>query len=346
MPFTPRYVSYLPLAHMYERVVQTCMVAVGGRIAFFQQDIKFLLDALKEVKPTVFCTVPRLLNRIYAKVNETVEHSSPFKKTLFKWAFANKEREVLQGIVRNNSIYDLAFKKIQSSFGGSTKIILTGSAPVSPEVLHFLRVVAGCYVCEGYGATETSGVAGFQFPGETSVGNVGPPFLCSQYKLIDVPEMNLVVERDNKGEILIGGNNVFKGYYKDEEKTRAVIDEEGWYHTGDIGMFEANGCLKIVDRVKNIFKLQQGEYIAPEKIENIYVRSKYVAQVFVYGNSLKSVLVGIVVPEQSTLFEWAAQKSLPLNMRELCSNAEVNKHILDDLLRLGKQGDLKGFEQV
>ena len=114
-----RYISYLPLAHMYERVAQASMVAVGGRIAFFQQDIKFLLDALKEVKPTVFCTVPRLLNRIYAKVNETVEHSSPFKKTLFKWAFANKEREVLQGIVRS------FFHALERSVLGALVILFT-----------------------------------------------------------------------------------------------------------------------------------------------------------------------------------------------------------------------------
>ena len=321
-------------------------MSLGGRIGFFQGDIRKLVDDIKEIKPTIFVTVPRLLNRIYSKITENIEKSPAYKKMLFNWAFAQKEKEVLKGIVRNDSIYDFAFKQIRETLGGCTKYILTGSAPISPEVLHFLRVVSGCYVVEGYGATETGGASGIQIPGETSVGNVGPPFLCSQYKLIDVPEMSLVVSRDKKGEILIRGTNIFKGYFKDEEKTKAALDADGWYHSGDIGMFDENGCLKIVDRVKNIFKLQQGEYIAPEKIENIYVRSKFVAQVFVYGSSYKSNLISIVVPEETVLYEWAEQNNAKADMKELCKNKELKKIILDDLNKLGKEGGLKGFEQV
>lgn len=251
---------------------------------------------------------------------------------------------VLNGIVRNNSIYDFAFKKIRQTLGGEVRFIISGSAPISPEVLHFLRVVSGCYVLEGYGATETGGACGVQIPGETTVGNVGPPFLCSMYKLGDVPEMDLVAQRDNKGEILIAGANIFKGYYKDEEKTKAALDSDGWYHTGDIGSFADNGTMKIVDRVKNIFKLQQGEYIAPEKIENIYIRSKYVAQVFIYGNSYKSTLVGIIVPEQTVIYEWAKENNLPCDMESLCKHKDLKKIILQDITKLGKEGGLKGFE--
>ncbi len=107
----------------------------------------------------------------------------------------------------------------------------------SIKILHFLRVVCGCYVIEGFGATETSGASGVQLPGETSVGNIGPPFLCNLYKIIDVPEMNLVVSRDNRGELCVKGANIFKGYYKNEEKTREALDADGWYHTGDIASF-------------------------------------------------------------------------------------------------------------
>jgi long-chain acyl-CoA synthetase len=253
---------------------------------------------------------------------------------------------VARGIVRSDGMYDFAFKKIRESLGGCCKMIITGSAPISPEILHFLRVVSGCYVLEGYGATETGGACSVQIPGETTVGNIGPPFACCMNKLIDVPEMNLVVNRDNKGEICIYGHNIFKGYYKDEEKTRAALDEEGWYHTGDIGMYDKNGCLKIVDRVKNIFKLQQGEYIAPEKIENIYIRSKYVAQVFIYGNSFKSSLVSIIVPEETVVYEWAKQNSVEANFKELCQHPELKKSILQDITQMGKTGGLKGFEQV
>lgn len=125
------------------------------------------------------------------------------------------------------------------------------------------------------------------------------------------------------------------------------MDSDGWYHTGDIGMYDSAGCIRIVDRVKNIFKLQQGEYIAPEKIENIYVRSKYVAQAFVYGNSYKSSLVAVLVPEESVVMELAKQNGWEeSSLKNLCNKAELKKHILDDLIKLGKAGGLKGFEQV
>lgn len=340
-----RYLSYLPLAHMFERCSVAVLTSLGGQIGFYQGDIKKLIDDMKELKPTVFCTVPRLLNRIYAKVTENLSKASPLKKSVFKWAYAQKEKEVMRGIIRSDSIYDFAFKQIRATMGGSVKFILTGSAPISPEILHFLRVVTGCIVIEGYGATETAGACSIQLPGETTVGNIGPPFLCSMYKLADVPEMNLVAKRDNRGEILVHGTNIYRGYYKDEEKTRASLDEDGWYHTGDIGSYDTNGCLKVVDRVKNIFKLQQGEYIAPEKIENIYVRSKYVAQVFVYGNSYKSSLIAVVVPEETVLAEWAqANGHQDADFKQLCANVDVKKLLLKDMNALGKEAGLKGFE--
>lgn len=342
-----RYLSYLPLAHMLERVSQSFVTMNGGRIAFYQGDIKLLNEDIKEFKPTIFVTVPRLLNRIYAKITENLDRAPFYKKLIFRWAFANKQNEIRKGIVRNNSIYDFVFKQIRESLGGHIKFMLSGSAPISPEVLHFLRVVLGCHVLEGYGATETGGAAGVQVPGESTVGNVGPPFACCMYKLVDVPEMGLEAKRDNRGEICVFGTNIFKGYFKDEEKTKEALDSEGWYHTGDIGSWEPNGTLKIVDRVKNIFKLQQGEYVAPEKIENIYVRSKYVAQIFVYGNSYKSSIVGIVVPEETVLLEWATNNNINnANMKQLCSNSEVKKLIMNDLEQQAKLGGLKGFEKV
>ncbi len=253
----------------------------------------------------------------------------------------------LSGVVRCDGLKDVVFKKIRQGLGGECKFILTGSAPISQEVLHFIRVVTGCYVIEGYGATETGGACAVQIPGDMSVGNIGPPLTCSMYKLIDVPEMNLVASRDNRGEILIAGHNIFKGYFKDEEKTKAALDADGWYHSGDIGTIDKNGCLKIVDRVKNIFKLQQGEYIAPEKIENIYVQSKFVAQTFIYGNSYKSSLVAVVVPEESVIVEHAKLNNWETtDMKELCKRADLKKVILDDLTKLGKAAGLKGFEQA
>lgn len=142
------------------------------------------------------------------------------------------------------------------------------------------------------------------------------------------------------------GPNVFQGYLKDPAKTAEALDKDGWLHTGDIGKWLPNGTLKIIDRKKHIFKLAQGEYIAPEKIENVYQRSEPVAQVFVHGESLQAFLIAIVVPDVETLCHWARKRGFEGSFEELCRNKDVKKSILEDMLRLGKESGLKPFEQV
>ncbi|KAF2981210.1 hypothetical protein EK904_014561 [Melospiza melodia maxima] len=283
-------ISYLPLAHMFERVVQTVVYSCGAKVGFFQGDIKLLTDDMKTLKPTLFPVVPRLLNRVYDKIQSGA--NTPVKKFLLKFAVFMKTAEIKQGIIRNDSIWDkVVFKKIQETMGGRVRIMVTGAAPISPSVLTFLRAALGCQVC-------------------------------------------------------IKGPNVFKGYLKDPEKTAEAIDKDGWLHTGDIGKWLPNGTLKIIDRKKNIFKLAQGEYIAPEKIENVYIRSAPVAQVFVHGESLRSFLIGIVVPDAEMLPEFAAKLGVKGSFEELCKNPAVKKAILDDMIQLGRQAGLKSFEQV
>nr|CAD7434636.1 unnamed protein product [Timema monikensis] len=136
------------------------------------------------------------------------------------------------------------------------------------------------------------------------------------------------------------------GYYKDEAKTNEVLDSEGWLHTGDVGMWQPNGTLKIIDRKKHIFKLSQGEYIVPEKIENIYIRSQYVQQVFVCGESLKSCIVAIVVPDVDVIKCWASENKIPGTLSVLCAHPEVKQLIMDDMLVWGKESGLRSFEQV
>jgi len=149
-----------------------------------------------------------------------------------------------------------------------------------------------------------------------------------------------------RGEVCFRGNNACKGYFKSDTKTKELIDANGWYHTGDIGAFIEGGRLKIVDRVKNIFKLSIGEYIAPEKLENIFVQSGWVAQCFVYGDSLKSVLVAVVVPDFEVLTPWAKEKGLSVEPKALCADKAVNKMILADMVEKGKANKLRPFEQV
>ncbi|MGH0180784.1 UNVERIFIED_CONTAM: hypothetical protein FKN15_019052 [Acipenser sinensis] len=223
-------------------------------------------------------------------------------------------------------------RMIQASLGGNLRFILTASAPISPSVLTFLRAVLGCLIFEGYGQTECTAGCTFSMPGDWTA-------------VVDIEEMNYLAS-NGEGEICIKGPSVFQGYLKDAEKTSEALDSQGWLHTGDVGKWLPNGALKIIDRKKHMFKLSQGEYIAPEKIENVYLRSAALLQVFVHGDSLQSHLIGIVVPDPEVFTGWAQEKGIVGSYDELCRNQEVKKAILEDLTRLGKEAGLKSFEQV
>uniref|UniRef100_A0A452RLV0 Arachidonate--CoA ligase n=1 Tax=Ursus americanus TaxID=9643 RepID=A0A452RLV0_URSAM len=334
------HVSYLPLAHMFERMVQSVVYCHGGRVGFFQGDIRLLSDDMKALRPTIFPVVPRLLNRMYDKVN------TPLKRWLLEFAAKRKQAEVRSGIIRNDSIWDeLFFNKIQASLGGCVRMIVTGAAPASPTVLGFLRAALGCQVYEGYGQTECTAGCTFTTPGDWTSGHVGAPLPCNHIKLIDVEELNYWTCK-GEGEICVRGPNVFKGYLKDPNRTKEALDSDGWLHTGDIGKWLPAGTLKIIDRKKHIFKLAQGEYVAPEKIENIYIRSEPVAQVYVHGDSLKAFLVGIVVPDPEVMPIWAQKRGIEGSYAEICANKELKKAILEDMVKLGKQSGLHSFEQV
>ncbi|XP_069349119.1 long-chain-fatty-acid--CoA ligase 1 isoform X3 [Eulemur rufifrons] len=337
-------ISFLPLAHMFETVVECVMLCHGAKIGFFQGDIRLLMDDLKVLQPTIFPVVPRLLNRMLDRIFGQANTS--LKRWLLDFASKRKVAELRSGIIRNNSLWDrLIFHKIQSSLGGKVRLMITGAAPVSASVLTFLRAAIGCQFYEGYGQTECAAGCCLTLPGDWTAGHVGAPMPCSLIKLIDVEEMNYMAAK-GEGEVCVKGPNVFQGYLKDPVKTAEALDKDGWLHTGDIGKWLPNGTLKIIDRKKHIFKLAQGEYIAPEKIENIYIRSEPVAQVFVHGESLEAFLVAIVVPDAETLCFWARKKGFDGTFEDLCRNKDVKKAILEDMVRVGKDSGLKPFEQV
>lgn len=338
-------ISFLPLAHMLERCCENAMYLVGGSVGFYSGDIRRLSDDMKALRPTVTPAVPRLLNRIYDKVQNEVSNSY-MKKLLFNMALSAKESEIKRGIVRNNSFWDkVVFKKVQEGMGGRLRLMLVGSAPLAENVLTFARCALGCLVVEGYGQTECCAPITLTVQGDHVPGHVGPPVSCCCVKLVDVPEMEYWA-KNNQGEICVKGTNVFQGYYKEPAKTKECIDELGWHHTGDVGQWLTNGTLKIIDRRKHIFKLSQGEYIVPEKIENIYIRSQYVQQVFVHGESLKSCVVAIVVPEVDVIKKWAKENQIPGTLSVLCNDPDVKQLIYDDMLNCGKESGLKSFEQV
>nr|XP_021324602.1 long-chain-fatty-acid--CoA ligase 6 [Danio rerio] len=320
------------------------VICHGGRIGFFQGDIRLLPDDMKALRPTIFPVVPRLLNRMYDKIFSQANNS--VKRWLLNFAAKRKGAEVSRGVTRSDSIWDkIFFHKIQASLGGRLRMIITGAAPASPSVLDFLRAALGCQVYEAYGQTECTAGCTFTTPGDWTSGHVGAPLPCNLIKLVDVAEKNYFAAK-GEGEICVKGPNVFKGYLKDPVRTAETLDADGWLHTGDIGKWLANGTLKIIDRKKHIFKLAQGEYISPEKIESIYIRSEPVSQLYVHGDSLQSCLVGIIVPDPEVFPSWAQKKGFDGGFHELCENKELKKAILEDMVRLGKASGLHSFEQV
>ncbi|KAJ3151178.1 Long-chain-fatty-acid--CoA ligase 6 [Geranomyces michiganensis] len=343
-----RHLSYLPLSHMFERIVFWTLMHLGARIGFFGGSIPQLFDDLASFRPTIFPTVPRLLGRLYDKINVTIDQSNIVKKTVFKIAFAAKRRMLHQGLVTKSSLWDKVFRPIQAKIGGNVRIILTGAAPISPETLEFVRIVLGAETLEGYGQTESCAagfvtlVGDYQYPFGS---HVGVPFPSAECKLLDVPAMNYFsTDKPNpRGEILLRGPLVMKGYYKEPKMTAETIDSDGWLHTGDVGALVANGTLKIIDRAKAIFKLSNGEYISPEPIEG-KIKASYLLQIFVYGDSSQNSLVSIVIPDPDTFPTWAAEKGYKGSFEEACKDENLTKIVLADLQALGKKGGLHGFE--
>ncbi|RLN96460.1 hypothetical protein BBJ28_00020152 [Nothophytophthora sp. Chile5] len=345
------HISYLPLAHVFERVVLGVLHAHGSSIGFYQGDLLRLMDDLAELKPTVFVSAPRLFNRVYDKITQGVAAAGGLKKLLFDRALSAKLAG-LSGGYKTHALWDaLVFSKVRLVLGGRVRLIFSGSAPLSAEVKEFMKVVFCCDVAEGYGLSETAAAVTVGAVDMPMGAHVGSPVMYAQVQLEDVVEMGYT-SRDKprpRGEILVRGPMVFAGYYRDLEKTREAIDERGWFHTGDIGCWNADGTLSIVDRKKNIFKLSQGEYVAVEKIENVYTKSKYVAQLFAYGDSLQSCLVGIVVPDPEMAEAWAQERGLVganATGAQVVGHPEFQKTVLEDMASVAKAAELRGFEVI
>ncbi|RUS20683.1 hypothetical protein BC937DRAFT_94616 [Endogone sp. FLAS-F59071] len=342
-------ISYLPLAHIFGRSSDLSAIKVGAAVGYFSGDINLLAEDMQTLKPTKMATVPRLLNRIYARLIASTVDAPGVVGILAKKAVADKLANLEAGRGFTHPVWDrLLFNKMRLALGGRISSICCGSAPISKEILSFLRIAFCCEIYEGYGSTETCATASITHPGEYRPGHLGAPFPCCEIKLVDVPEMNyLATDPYPRGEICVRGGNIFQGYHKDPEKTKEALDEEGWCHTGDIGMIDEKGSIVVIDRKKNIFKLAQGEYIAPEKIENIYLKNTLFSQIYVHGDSLQSQLVAIVVPDPDGFLAFG-QKVIGAKrpFEELVRDDRVRKATLEEMNRIGKQSDLKGFELV
>lgn len=344
------YLSYLPLAHIFDRIFEEVFISHGSKIGFWRGDVKLLVDDIGALKPTVFCAVPRVLDRIYSGLTTKISSGGILKKTLFNLAYKLKLDSMRKGIKHDKAspFFDkLVFSKVKERLGGKLRIIISGGAPLSVAVEEFLRVVTCAHVVQGYGLTETCGGTFVALPNDFSMlGTVGPPRQHTEVRLESVSEMGYdALASIPRGEVCVKGSVLFSGYYKREDLTQEVMID-GWFHTGDVGEWQPNGSLKIIDRKKNIFKLSQGEYVAVENLENIYGVLPEIDSIWVYGNSFESSLIAVINPNQQVLEHWAEQNGISGSLAELCENSRTKEHFLAELSKIAKEKKLKGFEFI
>lgn len=344
------FLSYLPLAHIFDRVIEELFISKGASIGFWHKDIKQLLDDIKELKPTVICAVPRVLDRIYAGLLEKISSAGYIRQTLFNAAYSYKLHNMSRGykhVEAAPKLDKLVFKKIREGLGGNLRLILSGAAPLSSNVETYLRVATCAHVLQGYGLTETCAGSFVARPDElTMIGTVGPPLPIVDVRLESVPDMDYdALSRTPSGEICIRGKCLFSGYYKRDDLTKEVMIDE-WFHTGDIGEWQPDGSMKIIDRKKNIFKLSQGEYVSVENLESVYSLASSIDAIWIYGSSYESFLVAVVNPNVVSLERWAEVNQVSGGFNAICEDARARDYILEELTKIGKDNKLKGFEII
>jgi long-chain acyl-CoA synthetase len=315
-----RSLSFLPLNHIFERVVSYIYMYRGVSI-YYAESLDTIGDNLREVKPSLFSTVPRLLEKVYERIIGKGRELTGLKKTLFFWAVAvgNKyEVDKNQGIFYNIQLAianKLIFSKWREGLGGHVRAIVTGAAACQVRLLRVFTA-AKIVVMEGYGLTETSPVISVNRfdPGGRRFGTVG--------KVI----RNVTVKLAEDGEICCKGSNVMLGYYKRPDLTAECIDSEGWFHTGDIGIWTEGDFLKITDRKKEIFKTSGGKYVAPQPIENKMKESPYIEQMMVVGAERKFT-AALIVPSMDNLRSWCEKNDVDTSSTDkILNNPKVIEH--------------------
>ena len=358
-----RILSFLPLAHIMEQLIFSVCLVFGTQTGFSSGSLQRLLEDIQYLKPTYFCAVPRVYEKIYSLIMENINKKGTIIKKLFEVGLDIKVNNYEKYGKLDHAFYDLIFfNKIKNLMGGELQWMLSGGAPLQREILQRLKVMVGCPLVNGYGQTENAGSALLNSIYDTACGTTGGIQNTTELKLIDLPEYGyysidvnpITGNPEPRGEICFRGDTVFKGYFKNPEETKKILEKDGWLHSGDVGMILTNSgnSLKIIDRVKSLFKLSQGEYVAPDKIQTILVNSKYINQMFLYGDSHYSYAVALVYPELNECIEYLKKKENGIDyikydkytIDDLCENKNIQDEILRDCDELGRKNDLKGFE--
>ncbi|MBD1434749.1 AMP-binding protein [Sphingobacterium sp. DN00404] len=339
---TTTALSFLPLCHIFERMVVYIYLSKGIQI-YYAENLDNIVADINDVKPQIFTTVPRVLEKVYDKIIEKGKTLTGIKKALFFWAVELGHR--YQEPPKNSFFYNLKlaiarkliFSKWRDALGGNIKLIVSGGAALQ-ERLGRIFWAADIKVLEGYGLTETSPVIAVNSHVDTDVkfGTVGRVL------------KNLDVKIADDGEILVKGPSISPGYYKNEEATREAIDEEGYLHTGDIGEITPDGFLKITDRKKEMFKTAGGKYVAPQALENKLMESTLIAQVMVIGENQRFP-AALIVPAFEELEKWCKHKSIPfVSKEEIVKDSQVIEKYQREIDRLnmgfGQWEKVKKFE--
>lgn len=323
--------SFLPLCHVYERMLNYLYQYLGISV-YYAESLATITDNIKEIHPDMMCCVPRLLEKIYDKIQATGRKLKGVKRMIFFWAVDLALHYDVQG--KNNAWYmlkhriadKLIYSKWREALGGNFKIIVSGGASIQPRLVKTFRA-AGLPIYEGYGLTETSPVIAVTSTDSNGIkiGTVGPP----------LRGVEVMIAED--GEILARGPNIMMGYYKDPELTAQVIDQDGWFHTGDIGMFEPEGQLRITGRKKEIFKTSLGKYIAPELLENKIKESPFIDNIMVVGENQKFA-AALVVPDFNHLRSWCRIKEIEYTTdEEMVSHPRIRQRLLKVIDKYNKE---------
>nr|AZL94688.1 cyl-CoA synthetase long-chain family [Nephromyces sp. MMRI]AZL94689.1 cyl-CoA synthetase long-chain family [Nephromyces sp. MMRI]AZL94690.1 cyl-CoA synthetase long-chain family [Nephromyces sp. MMRI]AZL94691.1 cyl-CoA synthetase long-chain family [Nephromyces sp. MMRI]AZL94694.1 cyl-CoA synthetase long-chain family [Nephromyces sp. MMRI] len=356
MPYREVYVtkeevilSYLPLAHIYERVVELLTFSCGGRVGFYSGDILKVVDDIKALKPTVFVSVPRLFIRINDRVLNNVSKKSSLINFLFHRALNAKVKSISEGKGWTNSLWDpIFFKFIKEMFGGRVRMVINGSAPLPPALQHNISAFLSAPVLEGYGMTETMGASFIGHMFELEKGTIGGPMPSLEFRLQSIPDMGYLVTNDPpRGELQMRGPSVISGYFRNPKDTAEAFTSDGWLKSGDIAEVGSRGYVKIIDRKKSMFKLSQGEYILPDKLEGIFCQVGIIDQILVTGLTTENCAVAIVVPNEELAKKWAASADVEADsLAKIASSPKFKEHVLQELETCGRASHLLGFELI
>ncbi len=333
--------SFLPLSHSLERMAGYYLMLYNKATIAFAESIDTVAQNMLEVRPTCMVSVPRLYEKIYAKILDTALSSGGLKKKIFLWATRVGSEVVklrVQGKMPSGMLafkYGLAkklvFSKLKEKTGGRMQFFISGGAPLGKEIAEFF-LAADLIILEGYGLTETSPVISVNTFEKIKPGTVGTP----------IPNVQVKIAED--GEILCKGPNVMKGYYKKPEDTKEAIDPDGWFHTGDIGLIDDDGFLVITDRKKEIIVTSGGKNVAPQPIENALKASKYITQAVLIGDKRKYISA-LIVPDFEVLEKWAKQNGIEYSSHEDLIEKQVVKDLIAKEIEKVNH-DLARYEQI